>query len=134
MKRILLAAVLLALSALPAAAQEAKSPSLKLETTIFAAAAAADWASTIHFMSYGVPEHFPVHRKWKHNEFAVVGVGASIDVATILIARKIGKRHPKLVKFAAYGASAIRFWVAFDNERDLRNTFKASPNCIKRCF
>lgn len=118
--------------ATPTMAQN-QAPSFKTEITIFSAAAAADWISTAHFMSYGVPEHFPLHAGWKHNTVAVISVGAAVDVASILIAKKIGKRHPKLARVAFYSAAAMRFYVAFDNERDLRRDFSGS-NCVKRCF
>ncbi len=104
-----------ALTAAPAVAQE-QSPTFKKEIAIFSAAAAADWITTAHFMSYGRPERNPLFRPVRYNTAAVITIGAAADVGTVWLTRKIGRRHRRVAQVMLYSASAFRGFLAIRNE------------------
>jgi hypothetical protein len=62
----------------------------------------------------------------------IVAGGAALDIASLLIARKVGKRHPKLVKVLMYSAAAYRGFLASRNEITLQQslTYAAAKNAI----
>lgn len=119
-------------------AQTPATDPLKAPSIAFAAAAAADWVTTYRFLSEaqkcdlpnrlerGEPfcvykrEKNPMLRPLDKHPVGLVAAGAAIDAASLLIARKIGKRHPKLVKGALYGATAFRGFLAARNEIHLQ--------------
>lgn len=135
MKKVSILVVLFALvNAVAARAQTATTDSLRAPTITFSAAATADWITTYRRLSEaqkcllpnrlerGVPfcvdgrEHNPMLRPFNNNPVTTVAAGAAIDVVSLVIARKIGKRHPKLVKVALYSATAFRGFIAARNE------------------
>lgn len=114
----------------------AYTQSLNKATVVFSAAAAADWITTYRTLSTyqscdranAVPycagaarEQNPLLAPLK-SPAKIVATGAAIDVAGVLLARKFGKRHPKLVAVVLYGASAYRGFLAARNEIGLQQT------------
>src|SRR5579872_1537850 len=113
--------VALLLHARAAAAQTPLSPpdELKLPTLTWTAAVAADWMTTYHFTTEYrdlLHETNPLIRGLDTHPAWLVTAGASIDAATGWAAYQfLGRRHPRLMKVALYGAAAYRGYLTAYN-------------------
>lgn len=116
---------MLAVLALPSAARaQERAGGLKLPTTIFAAAAAADWATTYHGLkNYRLRETNPLLRSLDHSPGKMVLLGGAIDVgATAAWHYAMAKRHPRVAAAGLWSMAAFRTYLAVHN---LRNQQKA---------
>lgn len=113
MLRSLLAVALLAIT-IPVQAQ-----SLKIPTAAYAAAIAADKATTLNCtLRVGCSEAMPGYA-WldrKGGPAAQMAVSTTIDVASVIVWRKlVGPKHPRIAAAGLYGMAAIRGFVAARN-------------------
>lgn len=106
-----------------ATAQEREN-GLKLPTTLFAAAAAADWATTYHGLKYyRLRETNPLLRSLDHSPGKMVLLGSAIDAGAVAAWHYgVGRNHPRLAAAGLWGMTAFRAYLAFHN---LRNQQKA---------
>jgi len=83
---------------------------------IWGAAAAADGATTLHFLEgHQGRENDPLIN-WLPTPAATVVVGAAVDVATALLWRRLTVHHPRLQKSGFYIESAFHLFFAARNE------------------
>jgi len=114
-------------AALVSSAQPARAQSLTPATTAFAAAAAADWATTYRNLAspYKPTELNPLLRFTHSKPVPTVLAGAAMDVAGVLAWQKlVGKRHPKLARIGLYAAAGLRVGMAVRNAH-LYGVYKA---------
>lgn len=106
-----------------AQAQE-RERSLKLPTTVFAAAAAADWATTYHGLKYyRLRETNPLLRPLDRSPGKMVLLGGAIDVGAVAAWHyTLGREHPRLAAAGLWATAAFRAYLAIHN---LRNQQKA---------
>ena len=97
---------------------------LKLPTTVFAAAAAADWATTYHGLkNYRLREANPLLRPFDRTPGKMVLLGSAIDVGAVAAWHyTVGRSHPRLAAAGLWGMTAFRAYLAIHN---LRNQQKA---------
>lgn len=121
-----LVAFVLALAvACPAGAfAQERDPRLKLPTAMFAAAAAADWATTYHGLKfYRLRETNPLLRPLDHTPAKMVLLGSAIDVGAVAAWHYgVGRDHPRLAAVGLWSMTAFRTFLALHN---LRNQQKA---------
>ena len=105
------------------AAQE-REPGLKLPTTMFAAAAAADWATTYHGLKhYRLREVNPLLRPLDGSPGKMVLLGSAIDAGAVYAWHYgVGRNHPRLAAAGLWTMTAFRAYLAIHN---LRNQQKA---------
>lgn len=106
-------------------AQEEPRPGLRLPTTAFAAAAAADWATTYHGIKYfRLRESNPVLRTLDDTPGKMVLIGGAIDVASVMAWNySVGRKHPRVAAAGLWTMTAFRAYLAIHN---LRNQQKAA--------
>lgn len=106
-----------------ASAQE-RERGLKLPTTVFAAAAAADWATTYHGLKYyRLRETNPLLRRFDETPAKMVLLGSAIDVGAVAAWHYgVGRNHPRLAAAGLWSMTAFRAYLAIHN---LRNQQKA---------
>jgi hypothetical protein len=106
-----------------ASAQE-RDNGLKLPTTMFAAAAAADWATTYHGLKhYRLREANPLLRPFDDTPGKMVLIGSAIDVGAVAAWHYgVGRNHPRLAAAGLWTMTAFRAYLAFHN---IRNQQKA---------
>jgi hypothetical protein len=108
-------------------AQEPGEPrgGLKLPTTLFAAAAAADWATTYHGLkNYRLREANPLLRPIDHMPGKMVLLGGAIDFGAVAAWNYgVGRKHPRLAAAGLWTMTAFRAYLAVHN---LRNQQKAA--------
>lgn len=106
-------------------AQEERPASLRLPTTIFAAAAAADWATTYHGIKhFRLREANPVLRPFDETPGKMVLIGGAIDVASVMAWNySVGQKHPRMAAAGLWTMTAFRAYLAIHN---LRNQQKAA--------
>ena len=114
----------LALACPQAAVAQEREPGLKLPTTMFAAAAAADWMTTYHGLKhYRLRETNPLLRRFDDTPGKMVLLGSAIDFgAAAAWHYGVGRNHPRLAAAGLWGMTAFRAYLAFHN---LRNQQKA---------
>jgi hypothetical protein len=97
---------------------------LKLPTTMFAAAAAADWATTYHGLKhYRLRETNPLLRPLDDSPGKMVLLGGAIDVGALAAWHYgVGRNHPRLAAAGLWTMTAFRAYLAVHN---LRNQQKA---------
>lgn len=130
MKRLSIAAaavVCLLAWAAPARAQSpdafADTPDrgLKIPLLVWAGAVAADQATTYAFSSRDgdlLHERNPLVGGLDGHPAWLVAAGASLDAASAWAAYELlGRRHPRVMKIALYGAAAYRSYLAIYNVR-----------------
>lgn len=128
MFRLKLCAVVFVLAAVcphVALAQEPNDrPSLKLPTTLFAAAATADWATTYHgIKNYRLREANPMLAPFEKTPAKMVLIGGAIDVAAVAAWNYgVGRKHPRVAAAGLWTMTAFRAYLAVHN---LRNQQKA---------
>ena len=105
-------------------AQEKREGGLKLPTTMFAAAAAADWATTYHGLKhYRLRETNPLLRPLDGSPAKMVLIGGAIDIgAATAWHYGVGRNHPRLAAAGLWGMTAFRAFLAVHN---IRNQQKA---------
>lgn len=91
---------------------------------MFAAAAAADWATTYHGLKhYRLRETNPLLRPLDHRPAKMVLLGGAIDVAAVAGWHyAVGRDHPRIAAAGLWTMTAFRAYLAFHN---LRNQQKA---------
>ena len=110
---------------LAASAQEReRDRGLKLPTTMFAAAAAADWVTTYHGLKhYRLRETNPLLRPFDDTPGKMVLLGGAIDLgAAAAWHYGVGRDHPRLAAAGLWTMTAFRAYLAIHN---LRNQQKA---------
>jgi hypothetical protein len=117
------AAALAAVCLLPleAFAQEDRSrPSLKLPTIAASSAAAADWASTYHALTYyNLRETNPLLQRLDRSPGALVSVGAAIDAAAFSTWNlTVGRSHPRVAAAGLWAMAGFRAYLVFHNLRN----------------
>ena len=123
-----LLAVLLMVSAYPAAAfaQETPAavtpPSLRLPTYAASIASAADWASTYHALKYyKVREVNPLLRPFESSPGSLVTMGAMIDAGAFSAWNlTVGRKSPKVAAAGLWGMTIFRSYLAIHNFRNTR--------------
>lgn len=110
---------LVCIIALPAGVS-AQEPRLRVPTTVFAAAAAADWASTYHALKYyRVRESNPLIRRFDDQPAKLVAIGAAIDAGAVMAWNTtLGRKHPRLAAGGLWAAAAFRTYLAIHNLRN----------------
>ena len=125
MRHHVLFALVFVLSASPAFTQEIHSssgPSLKIPTTVFLAAASADWVSTgVALSQPGFTERNPMLAFTRSNPAGTVAALVASDlVGAWVINRFVAPRKPTLAKVLLYSFAAARVGMAMHNARSLR--------------
>jgi hypothetical protein len=113
--------ILLAVPA-PARGQEPASPRLRLPTVAASAAAAADWASTYHALTFfRVREMNPLLRPFESSPGKLVTIGAAMDgVVFSAWNLTVGRKHPKVAAAGLWTMAAFRGYLALHNLRNER--------------
>lgn len=113
---------ILVLALLVAFAPEASAdePRLRVPTTVFAAAAAADWASTYHALKYyRLRESNPLLRRFDDRPAKLVAIGAAIDVGAVVAWNSaLGRKHPRIAATGLFAVAAFRTYLAIHNLRN----------------
>lgn len=103
----------------PAVTPAPDGPSLKLPLLIWTAGVAADQITTYRFSSqYGdlLHERNPLINGLDGHPALLVSAGSAIDAATGWACyRLLGRRHPRIARWAFYGAAAYRVYLAAYN-------------------
>lgn len=118
----------------PAAAQDglARAQStvgLTLPTMAASAAAAADWASTYHALTYyRVRETNPLLRPLDSSPASLVTLGAAIDAGAFSAWNlTVGRRNPRVAAAGLWAMAAFRTYLVFHNLRTERRAARRSP-------
>ena len=116
--------LVLALACPHAASAQERERGLKLPTTVFAAAAAADWMTTYQGLKYyRLRETNPLLRPFDETPGKMVLLGSAIDVGAVAAWHYgVGRNHPRLAAAGLWSMSAFRAYLAINN---LRNQQKA---------
>jgi hypothetical protein len=117
--------LVLALACPSALFAQEREGNLKLPTSMFAAAAAADWATTYHGLKhYRLRETNPLLRPFDRTPGKMVLMGAAIDVGAVAAWHYgVGRNHPRLAAAGLWSMTAFRAFLAVHN---IRNQQKAS--------
>jgi hypothetical protein len=101
-----------------ASAQEPPK-SLKLPTIVASAAAAADWASTYHALTfYNLRETNPLLQSFD-SPGKLVSTGAAIDAATFSTWNlTMGRKHPRVAAAGLWAMAAFRAYLVVHNLRN----------------
>ena len=123
LKRLVFVLALASVCPRVAIAQERES-GLKLPTAMFAAAAAADWATTYHGLKhYRLREANPVLRPLDDTPGKMVLIGGAIDVGAVAAWHyAVGRDHPRIAAAGLWTMTAFRAFLAVHN---IRNQQKA---------
>jgi hypothetical protein len=104
------------------AQQEARprTDGLRLPTTLFAAAATADWATTYHGIKhYRLRETNPLIRRFDGSPGKMVLLGAAIDAGAVAAWNyAVGRKHPRVAAAGLWTMTAFRAYLAFHNTRN----------------
>ncbi len=122
---ILLVAVLALVCPRPAAAQqEPGTDGLRLPTTLFASAAAADWGTTYYGIKhFRLRETNPLIRRFDRTPAKMVLIGAAIDVGAVTAWNyTMGRRHPRIAAAGLWTMTAFRAYLAFHNSRNMNRS------------
>lgn len=97
---------------------------LRLPTTMFAAAAAADWATTYHGVKYyRLRESNPLLRPFDRTPAKMVLIGGAMDVGAVAAWHyAVGRKHPRVAATGLWAMTAFRAYLAVHN---IRNQEKA---------
>lgn len=116
--RHVIAAAYLLLGCLGFAGQ-ASAQSLTMPNIVFAGAAAADWATTYHFLSNNPGWHHEGNPllAWADDRTGeTIAAGIAMDVVGAwALNRFVGRRHPKLAAFGLYAWAGLRGTMAARN-------------------
>jgi hypothetical protein len=130
LKLILIVPVLLVVCAGPVSAQqittqsEPSAPGLRLPTTVFASAAAADWATTYYGIKhFQLRETNPLLRRFDRTPAKMVLLGAAIDVGAVAAWNyTMGRKHPRVAAAGLWTMTAFRAYLAFHNSRNIQRS------------
>jgi hypothetical protein len=116
--------LVLALACPQAVSAQERERGLKLPTTVFAAAAVADWATTYHGLKhFRLRETNPLLRPFDETPGKMVLLGGAIDVGAVAAWHYgVGRDHPRVAAAGLWTMTAFRAYLAFHN---LRNQQKA---------
>src|SRR5688500_4422439 len=118
------AVVLLICLLAPAASAQtltpAVKPNLRLPTIAASAAAAADWASTYHALTYyQLRETNPLLQGFQESPGKLVTVGAAIDAAAFSAWNvTVGRKHPRIAAAGLWAMAGFRAFLVFHNLRN----------------
>jgi hypothetical protein len=112
--------LLLAVACPGTASAQERERGLKLPTTMFAAAAAADWATTYHGLKhFRLRETNPLLRPFDETPAKMVLIGCAIDVGAVAAWHYgVGRNHPRLAAAGLWGMTAFRAYLAIHNFRN----------------
>ena len=90
---------------------------LTFPTVAFTAGALSDAASTVYALNANprAREADPLYAWAGHNPPVLVAVAAGVDVLTVLLARRVGRTHPKIAAASLYIAAGFRMVTAAQN-------------------
>lgn len=110
----------LALACPQALLAQQREARLKLPTTMFAAAAAADWTTTYHGLKhYRLREANPLLRRFDKTPGKLVLIGGAIDAGALAAWHyAVGRDHPRLAAAGLWTMTAFRAYLAFHNVRN----------------
>jgi hypothetical protein len=119
-----MAAVVIALCALPSVCAAQDTPSLRSATMAASAAAAADWASTYHALKlFQVRESNPLLRSFDNTPGRMITLGAAMDVGAISAWNlTMGREHPRVAVAGLWAMTAFRSYLAIHNLRNEHRT------------
>jgi hypothetical protein len=123
----LIISALILVCASPAAAQQEPRPrtdGLRVPTTLFASAAAADWATTYYGIKhYGLRETNPLIRRFDRTPAKMVLLGAAIDVGAVAAWNyTMGRKHPRVAAAGLWTMTVFRAYLAFHNSRNMQRS------------
>jgi hypothetical protein len=100
-------------------AQERPKP-LKLPTIAASAAAAADWASTYHALTFfDLRETNPLLQPFQSSPGRLVSVGAAIDAATFSTWNvTVGRKYPRVAAAGLWAMAGFRAYLVLHNLRN----------------
>ena len=106
------------------AQQEPGTDGLRLPTTLFASAAAADWATTYYGIKhYRLRETNPLIRRFDRTPAKMVLIGAAIDVGAVTAWNyTMGRKHPRVAAAGLWTMTAFRAYLAFHNSRNMQRS------------
>lgn len=104
------------LAASLALAGEAQAQTLDLSTVVFASGATADWVTTYRNRDY-FREGNPLIAWLDAKPVAMIGVGVALDAASVYGWTRLTRKHTRLRAIGFYTAAAVRFGVAYRNDR-----------------
>ncbi len=122
---IVLVTVLAVVCPRPASAQqEPRTDGLRVPTTMFASAAAADWATTYYAIKhYRLRETNPLIRRFERTPARMVLIGAAIDVGAVTAWNyTMGRKHPRIATAGLWTMTAFRAYLAFHNSRNMQRS------------
>lgn len=116
-RRLLPAALGVAIAVCPIAASAQQRSPLAAPTIAASVAAAADWTTTYHALKYyQLREVNPLLQPWQRSPGTLISVGALIDAGSIsgwnLI---VGGAHPTVAAAGLWGMVAFRAYLAIHN-------------------
>jgi hypothetical protein len=106
---------------LPATASAQDTPTrLKLPTIMAGAAAAADWASTYHAITYyELRETNPLLQPFQRSPGRLVTVGAAMDAAAFSAWNvTVGRKHPRIAAAGLWAMAGFRAYLVLHNLRN----------------
>jgi hypothetical protein len=112
-------------AAAPASAQQVPpTDGLRLPTTLFASAAAADWATTYYGIKhFHLRETNPLIRRFERTPAKMVLIGAAIDVGALTAWNyTMGRKHPRIAAAGLWTMTAFRAYLAFHNSRNMQRS------------
>lgn len=120
-------------AALVSVAAPTRTPS-QSATWMFGAAAAADWATTVHYLAFHHGQEDDPLINWAPSPALTVAAGAMLDIAAFMLWRRVTNGHPRLANVGLYLTSGVRVWVAGRNEyRIAHNGGCVVPPCQNNC-
>jgi hypothetical protein len=102
------------------AQSEPRADGLRLPTTMFAAAAAADWITTYNGIKhFRLREMNPLIRRFEDTPAKMVVIGGAIDAGAVFAWNHVmGRRHPRVAAAGLWTMTAFRAYLAFHNIRN----------------
>ena len=89
---------------------------LATASRMFEAAAAVDWATTVHSLGFHHGRENNLLINWAPTTATTIAVGAAIDLAGLAAWQRMTRDHPRLSAAGLYAATALRVFVAGRNE------------------
>jgi hypothetical protein len=104
-------------------------PRLKLPTIVAGAAAAADWASTYHAITYyELRETNPLLQRFQGSPGRLVTVGAAMDAAAFSAWNvTVGRKHPRIAAAGLWAMAAFRGYLVLHNLRNEQKVARRAP-------
>jgi len=116
-----LVALIVFLSVPVCAQDDPRRPSLAGPLTVFAGAAAADWATTYYVLHQGGHEQNPLLSPAHSQPLPTVALGVAIDVVGAWVwVHYVGRSHPRLAAMGLYVMAGFRAGLAVHNAGEVR--------------